>query len=360
MANAYWQILLKKISDWSGPAIGDISYLNGMSHDLVYNGSGNFKASIPMKDEFASIINSGDCGILTYRKGVPVWSGPIWGDDGDYSQRKINFTAVGWLEALDRRQITNPSTLTSAIYNNVTDASIAYSLINLVDAENPSWPLPVTVGTATGTFQNRSRKYDLYQKLGTALRDLATLEAGFDIFIDPVTRAVNLRAWNLFVDRPEAIFTRFGDGTGFKEDWSRYTNSLIVTGAPGTTPALVEDASAQALYGLYQDQKQLSDVKDTNILAAYGNAELAVLKRGTPLVARPPFDYSIKPIPYVTGEGGMPAFMDEWQLGDKCYATIGQPGDAYSVEKQAVRPFSISLSLDGNEKVNSLGLTPVS
>jgi hypothetical protein len=349
---ARYELQLLDASDMS--LIGDISELTGKNLDLVYNGAGAMKVNMPMTHEFAGEALGAQAALRVKRNGVSLWSGPIWGRQGDFFTNRIEITAVGWLETLDSRVLD-----TVEVYQEKTDAYIANDLITKFNLQDPASPLWVSNGVNTGSFQLRDKRYEKGQKLATALKDLSRMEAGFDIFIHPDTRAMNLRAWNLYVDRTESIFDSL-KGATFTEDVSRFRNRLKVSGAAGTTTAIADDIASQAFYGIFEDQVSLSDVKDNMILAAYANAEIAVQRRpdinGLGIVcARPPLTYNILPMAdqdYVE----VPGIFDEWQLGDKIYFTVSKGG--YGFEKQAIRPFSVSLDLDNGEKITSISLQP--
>lgn len=334
--------------------ISDISVATGKQLDLLYNGAGGWQASLPLTHEISDQVQTVKTCIAAKRRATYVWSGPVWTKTFDLINNRLNIAAVGWLEALAKRELRSNLT-----YNTWQDADIAIDLINRVNDYDPSHPLWVTPGSKTGTFQVRNKAYLRGQKLGPALKELSQIEAGYDIFIDPITREVNFRAWDLFDNKVNTVFTLLSNATA-TEEAERFRNRIVVTGSPTAAPGLSEDTDSMDEYGVFEDTVALSDVQDTSILQAYAAGERAVQLRGPGAeIVRPPLSYNINPPGRGTIEAiEIPEFIEEWKLGDQVYFDA-QKG-SFRVSRQAVRPFAVTISIDDNdnEKFSNLQTAP--
>jgi hypothetical protein len=272
----------------------------------------------------------------------------------------MQFSCVGWLEHAQKRILWSTLDYSNGGAGTPSD-TIAFGLINTINAQDPAHPLLIKPGSVTGTMPVRNRYYAYPGVngaaptiLGPALQELSDIEAGFDYEVDPVTRAVNLYAWDSYADRTDI---RMGYNTGAKdlknvtwqEDASKTCNfmGIVSLGAP----VFVDDPTSMDKYGNYEEYNSLSNANQ-NILQPYGVAELVI--RSRPLVT-----YTLTPSPRTANRGG-PSLFDDFNIGDKVYWSAKK--DHVTIIGQAIRVFGATVSLDDNdnETVGALQTSPAS
>jgi hypothetical protein len=369
-----YEWILCKSPSFSAPfapleKIGTLHNAKQRQFELVKNRAGSASFQIRTNDDAAyeilDQVNLNDvrgtvrkC-IRIRRNKVDLWSGPIWGIQGSLDQGTITVNCVGWLETLQHQILESTLDYSNSGNGTPTD-QIAYGLLNAVNAQDTLHPLWVQQGTASGVMPIRNRFYVLGQNLGQGIQELSDIEAGVDISVDPVTRALNLAAWDLYkstsgwwgqVRSNIKLGYRWGPNNlknfSWQESVDKMTNRIIVVSQGA--PIGAQDNASLDEYGRFSEYDTITDANQT-ILPAYANAELAVR-------SRPIITYNIVPFPRGTANS-LPSLFDDFQIGDKIYLTATK--DAFRVQNQAVRIFGATVQLDdvGNETVSNLMTSP--
>lgn len=253
--------------------------------------------------------------------------------------------------------VTAPATAAFAIYRIRVGGGIVNvdNAIFVVGENNGVTTTPISIGDITES-QTREIKFQAGTKHGSAIDTLVNMEAGFDWYIDPLTREMDI----LYDNVKGTIYGRgvdntdveFGYGWGprnvsafdLSTDSSILANRMSIKGKYHTGVAYDED-SINA-YGLYEDSVSLSDVVDEDILVAYAGAETAYRLQ--------PFKtYNFTPFPY-DGSDRIPLLFEDYDIGDIVYLTVKY--GPLNIERQAVRVFGVSIDIDneGNEKLGQI------
>lgn len=323
--------------------IGELTQARGRTLTIALNRAGSFQMTLPLAHEFSSEVVEVKTCVVIRRLGTVVWSGPVWTVE-EQTPDSLSVGCVGWLQTLEKRVSKfawgNPLTYTA------TDAgTIALALLTLSNADNITGPNYVLPGTATAT-QSRTKQYQPFTKVLDEIIHLSDLESGYDMSVDPASRLLNIYT-RIGVDNPEAFFEYGGHARGLSRscDSARIANRIIVYSSTGWTQA--NDTTSQATYGMFEEAISLSDVKDSAILQAYANAELAV--RSNPLRF-----HNFDP---ATRSNSLSIF-DDYGLGDTVYVRVAR--GRLQIPKQAVRVFGATVTWPdegGEERVTAIQTT---
>ena len=184
------------------------------------------------------------------------------------------------------------------------------------------------------------------------LRELIEIENGFDIYLDPIARAISTRAPTAYIDRTATIFgfglTPHNLNNAIRTmDGTTLVNRENVTTSGGVTVSQDDQGAIAAASVMLEEWLSLSDVNNAVIAGAYGAAELVYKRFGT-------ITYQIIPRQY----GDMLRPWDDYDLGDQIYFNADR--GRLKVQNQGVRVFSLSIEIDdqGNEVVSELGVSP--
>lgn len=281
-----------------------------------------------------------------------VWSGPLWTRNIDLNTSKITLSAVGWFEILMNRFLWDnvPSTYTST-----NEGDIAISLLNIANSDFPTW---ITVGENT-TLSNRTKTYEIWQSIGEEIINLSDIEDGFDIYLDPETRMLNLHDASQFSDRTDVQFgMNFGKNNIanliINENGGEMRNRIQVVGANGTVQTYNSNHTApdnsQDFNNVFTEVIQETEESNSQLLAAIANAEGAMKQW-------PITDYEIE---LKTQKEGDYELFEDYFIGDKIYVTAHKriDGDLIAFEIEP-RIFGATINLDDNnvEKVSNLQTT---
>jgi hypothetical protein len=259
------------------------------------------------------------------RNDVDLWSGPIWGIQGALDAGQMTISCVGWIEKWQYEMLTQVADYSNGGYGLPTD-QIVFGLMELINGQDPAHPLLIQPGTVTGTMPIRNRYYPRFTMLGPSIQELSDIESGPDINVDPVTRQLNLVAWDEYTVRDDIVL-------GY--NWG--ANNL-------------KDMQWQDEYGNFSQYVTLTGANQT-ILEPYAVEQLVIL-------SRPLLTYTIIPHPRMNNLG--PTLFDDFQIGDGIFFSAIK--DCVQINRQQVRVFGASISLDDNDNeiVSSLQITPPS
>lgn len=252
-------------------------------------------------------------------------------------------------------------------------------------------PTPIIIGTvdspANPTGANRSRTYNVGDKIGPAFEELSNIESGFDVEVATVEttltvnninlgvayeRKLNIR-WGLVktgttirgigTDRPNVVF---GYNAGpenlanMRETRDAGNLANRVNGRAAGLAAMAQDTTSMDSIGLWEDSININDPGvSTKVLLGYAGAE--VTYRG-----RPPRRFNPSPMRN-DGLGGVikqqHRFGQDYVIGDIVYAVaiIGAMNIQGSTSGtfQPIRIFALTLGIDdeGNETVSDIETT---
>jgi hypothetical protein len=298
--------------------------------------------------------------------GVDLWSGQIWGIQGNLEAGTIDVSCVGWLEPLQYRMFWGATALdfSNSGLGTPTD-QIVIGLMNAINSQDLSHPLYVQIpsgGAIHGVMPNRNRFYQRGAMLGPSIQELSDIEAGVDINVDPVTRQLQLAAWDSYktsegwwggIKNKVILGYNWGNkilkDAQWQEDPSKLCNNMYLQSL-GSPVGPVYDPVSQDTYGLFEELNTPSQMNQA-LLQPFGVAELMI--RSRPLVT-----WTLIPHPRMGTDG--PTLFDDFNIGDQIYFTAIK--DAVKIKRQAVRVFGATVSLDDNdnETISALQVSPSS
>lgn len=315
---------------------------------LTLNKAGSFSFDLPLEDEICGCLEEITTCILVKKKNIDgqqeiVWSGPIWTIE-ESTPNKIQVTAVGWLQTLEKRFIKEDIQFTD-----LDAGEIAFQILNSsnIEAETQGGRVFITSGTAIPTI-NRTRAYKAYESVLSIIDGLSTIENGYDFIVDPITRELNIYAQ--FSNETTAYF-EYGvnvQNVSRSSDASKIVNHFVAFGANNQS-AIARDDESALRYGDMEETQSLSDVVDPLILAAFANAEIAI--RSQPLKI-----YTFTPLK-IDENSNVPRLFDDFTIGDIVYLTINK--GRLTIDRQRIRVFGTSLVFDnnGNEQLSTIQST---
>lgn len=321
--------------------IGDMPQATARTLRLVWKGSGAATFVLDFDDDVAPYVSPITTCLKVIVDDVTYWSGPVWRREGGATTRKLAVSCVGWKQAQDKRTLH-----AARSYAAQYDHDVIEDLLDVVNAQDPVHPLRLDYAGEIGSdFQQRTRTYQVYQKLGAAINELENVEAGCDVIVDPDTKEVYAQAWDAWTDHPDMIFEALVDPQ-FSEDAEHFSNSFTATGTTGTAAGFFDDEDSINEYGRCDEVVALSDVADSTLLAAYAAEEVTVQSRGAiDPVARPLLAYNTLP----SGASSDPQIFRDFNIGEgvRFSADFG----LFAVDKQAVRVFALGLSFNENDDI---------
>lgn len=344
---------------------GILNNAQNRTFQLAANRAGSAQFTLRTSDDMAAEILDGvDFGdvrgtvrhcLRIRRNKVDLWSGPIWGIQGDLDAGTLTVSCVGWLETLQHRLLWTPNDYSNNGLGLPPD-TIAFDVLGklvLQDMNHPPYVIPGNVmgNRVTGSFaQNRLEVYNRGQNVGQALQDLSDIEDGYDYEVNPLTRRLNLMDSSIFTTRRDI---KLGYNWGpsnlknvqWQEDASKTCNFMSVQSQQGGAPITVDDSVSIDQYGLFEESNTIT--ANTAILVPYGLAEIAI--RSRPLVI-----YSLIPQPFG------PRLFDDFQIRDEVFFTARK--DHFQVNNQGIRVFGATVQIDdnGNETISELQTAPSS
>lgn len=337
-----WQLFLAESDDLS--IVCPLPRATGISLELTLNRPGRLNFNYPLGDPNCEQIAPVYRCILLVKDGQIVWSGPIGPIAEALPSEQINVVATGWLETLYKRQFRNRT-----VYTDETRGTIIHSLLNVANGYADTY---ITAGIDGDDAPTISKTFELFENIGQGVEQMTSLEASPDISVDPVTRTLDIRAWDSYSDHPNVVWA-YNCGPNNLESFGRtidsdaMVNRINVLGKnSNTTVYIAEDLVSQATYNLYESNVTLSSVSDPEVIAAYAEAE--IVYRGTPRVT-----YSFQP----RGGVDMPLIWEDFQLGDMARLKAQFP-PRIDVE-QNIRIFSVTLQIDENNDHKLTNITTI-
>lgn len=322
----------------------------------IFNKPGNYRWDLPLDGRAAYLVKKRRTGVLINRNARPIWSGGITSVTKDAQNNKMSCVATGWLEEYDHRHVrkAEEAILIFAAPGTVGGAIMGV-LIGSCNGQTDSLgnvrPLHSKFGQAFDT-QLRTRTYRVGDNYGAIMRELVEIENGFDIHVDPLSKAITTVAPTSYADRVGAQY-----GYGIKPnnltnavetgDGTTIYNRENAVGSNGAVYSFDDQSAINDAGVMLEEWISLSDVADPTIVAAYANAELVYKRYGT-------ITYALT----VASYGDIPRLYDDFDLGDKVYFSVDK--GAFQLRGQGVRVFgaTINISDNGDEIMSELQTSP--
>jgi hypothetical protein len=347
-----WKFFLANSSDMSLNA--DITGIaRSKQLTLAHNRSGNCTFNLPLSVDTLEYSQTNQKCVIAMKNNNVVWSGPIWSRSIDLNAEKIEVNSVGWFEILMYRFIWE--SLSSVDFSAGADeGQIAFALLNLANSDVPTW---ITAGTESAG-STRKVKYEIWQSIGEEIINLSDTEDGFDIYIDPVTRQMNLTDADEYADRTEIPF---GYNWGpnnisnlvIEENGGEMRNRIQVVGADNNVWVYDADGTggkpdSQGVNNMLTEIIQVTEKSDSTVLQAIANAQGAI-KQFPPVN----YDLTLKP----QGPGNPYEIFEDYNIGDKIYITANKQLGKEAVQlthEPRIFGATIDIGDDGVERVSSL------
>lgn len=346
--------------------IGEIKAARNKQVELALDKPGGVQFEVPLDYGLFNEIKEIKHGVVAYRNKVAQHSGMIWNLNEDADNNKLSVQTVGWFETLNHRilreNVGYPPFSTGVVNAGQivfmpasgTVGTTSYhpgGLLTIANGQHETW---ISEGTNKDKMQ-RIISYAKAQSIGGAINQLSEIEAGFDFWIDPLTRVMSITNWNEVSDKTDEVVFGYNWGPNNMEKLSRQfdpsnmVNRMTALGKYGG--GFAEDVEAQNEYQLFEEMPQLNEVTDPNVLLAYAGGE--VLLRGSPRQI-----FSFIPFPY-SGTGREPQPFVDYGIGDKVVFTALK-APRVDIRGQAVRIYGMNISItdEGNEKLSSLQISP--
>lgn len=163
----------------TGAPLGEVP-LSGVSYSWGLNGDGGFQATINVEDPKARLLQTLSRDITVLRDGVPVFSGPIIGLQGQFASRTLQITAATPWWWMSRRTME-----LSLDFANTDMATIFDQILSTVNGKFAGDVRLSKIGAYNSTGQSYSISYPASSRklAGDAINDLAQVYPGFDWFI---------------------------------------------------------------------------------------------------------------------------------------------------------------------------------
>jgi hypothetical protein len=304
-------------------------------------GAGSASFTYPLSHSYVQDIREIESCLIITRDVRVVWSGPIMQADEDLANNLIQVTATGWWEELDTRFVEVGQEDDLRFTNTATNSTtIAFALLNAAntqrDSTNTVRPTKITSGKAD-VSQSRTREYKVGDQISQAIRDLATIENGFDYEINPISRQLDIYYPRKGTLREDILL-------GYNWGPKNVSNVRIASDASTVrnrhkasttyTTAVAEDPESIIQYGM---RTELSNIGDTgnDIAGVYANGEVAFKEQPKTTIT-----VTMRP-----GDASPEVFRD-FEIGDTLYLTAR--GGRSPLDKQPVRIFGVSVSIDDN------------
>lgn len=278
------------INSLSMRKLGELTRASNRTLQLGHDAAGSFSLSLPLVDPLSDLVQEISTAVLIKRLGKWLWSGPVW-TVNESTPDTLQVGCIGWLQTLEKRVVKpigviDPSTGSGmwGSWQNLSyvDEDAGIIAQDLLGQSNGDSNFPETNLVIPGSVeptQPRTRAYDPWTSVLQAITDLAQIESGYDILVDPQTRKMNIYR-RVGRTRPEVLF-EYGSNVVSSTrscDASRTCNRMIAYSSIGF--AVAEDLISQSNYGTFEEAVSLTGVVDVSILQAYVNAEIAI--RSTP------------------------------------------------------------------------------
>jgi len=207
MADPRWRFMVE--DPLTGAIIAQNLPLDGVRLTESLNRPGSLSGSLPLAESHASpeILSPGRRAIYALRDGVIQWGGPLWSVKVPEGSDRVEIDCEGWLGYWDHRDIWQGrrfiateqfdifATLIADAQDETDSATVGHPHEGQTDLG-----ISVTWDTPSGITRDRVDEYADHQakNLGDALRELASVENGFDysmeytLGVDTIGKAIRL------------------------------------------------------------------------------------------------------------------------------------------------------------------------
>lgn len=333
--------------------IGELTRARGRTLQLGHNAAGSLNLSLPLVDPLSDLVMEVSTAVLIKRLGEWIWSGPVW-TTNETTPDTLQVGCVGWQQTLEKRVIKPTGTAlwpswTTLSYASVDAGAIALSLLSQSNGDSSYPDTNYVLPGNHQASQARTRAYSPWGGVLGAITDLAQIESGFDLLVDPRSREMNIYK-SLGSLKPDVVFDYASNAASATRtcDASRTCNRMIVYSSIGF--AVAEDLISQSVYGTFEEAVSLSDVVDVSILQAYANAEVAV--RSTPQRFA-----TLQPRQYSSANPSDPQIFRDFRVSDTITQKVKR--GRVQIPNQKVRVFGATVGFldNGQVQLSSLQTT---
>jgi hypothetical protein len=290
--------------------IGELGEAKSRTLGTDINKSGNASCTYPLDAPYAEFIWPWRTALIVMFDDDWFWSGPISMRTRQWASGKVVINAIGWFEKVMRRIVLE---LDGLAYTNMDAGAIAFALLDYANSVGDTLVRP---GIFEGS-QVRTRTYVRDANIGQEIMNLAELEAGYDWYVDPVTRRLNIveRRGAL---REDVVWYAVQDGEVVEYDGHRRASS-------GNNLADVQDVADG------------TTVVNQIFLDAYANGEMVYR-------AQPKTTYQLTP--KSNADERVPRFKIDFDLGDTMPLVCKR--GTMEIVGEHVRAFGVDLDIQDN------------
>jgi hypothetical protein len=248
----------------TGAFVAKIPFFN-LQFEVGFNGPSGIRWSSPLYHELITQANiaAGLHEVAVMRDGVCVAAGPIWDITVSTDSKSLTCSAQSLEDYLDVRLIRDVT------YTTIDQATIAMDLINDSQALSDGNLSLISGVILTGITRSISYKtYDVKYIL-EAIQDMAELEDGFDFWISPSNRAVNIVWPRPAIDRNLHLVYPQHISSYAVTYYGKYLRNRVVVQGPDPAFVVATDTTSLATYGLREYGDALKDAATENDLTEY-------------------------------------------------------------------------------------------
>lgn len=324
---------------------------------VAFNRSGNLTFQLPLTLDNLEYTKTHSCCILAQKNNTVVWSGPVWTRTIDFGGEKIDISAVGWFEYLMTRYLWE-GTIPDYSVAGEGDMTIASGLLTIANSDSPTY---ITFGGMTGAEETRKVKYEIWQSIGEEIINLSDTEHGFDIYMDPLTRELSLKAPETYTHQTDIPFGyNFGadniSNLIIEDNGGEMRNRIQVVGKDNNVWQYDADGTggspdSQGINGLMTEVIQATESDDALLLQAIANAQGALKENG--MIN---YEITLK----AQGANNPYELFEDYDLGDRIDVTAQKRIDNETIiMEMSPRVFGATIDIDdqGVERVSSLQTT---
>jgi hypothetical protein len=252
----------------------------------------------------------------------------------------MQVTAVGWWEELDKNFVRIGQEDSLRFLTATNSTIIAFALLNAANTKTDSTgtvrPTKISAGRADAS-QARVREYKINDQISQSIRDLATVENGFDYEINPISRQLDIYFPRKGTLREEIHLGYNWMPANVANVRISTDGSTVANEHRATTTYTTAVAEAPESMNTYNMRTELSSIGDTPdaIAGAYANGEVAFKEQPKKVIT-----VSMRP------GSASPEIFRDFEIGDTLYLTVR--GSRSPIDKQPVRVFGVSVSIDEN------------
>lgn len=248
----------------TGAFVAKIPFFN-LQFETGFNGPSGIRWTSPLYHEQITQANiaAGLHEVAVMRNGTCIAAGPIWDISVSTDSKALTCSAQSLEDYLDVRLVRDVT------YTTQDQSAIAMDLINDSQAYTDGG-LGLVSGVVLGGV-TRSIQYKTYdgKYILEAIQDMSELEDGFDFWISPSTRAVNIIYPRPATNRSLHLVYPQHISSYAVSYYGKYLRNRVVVQGPDPAYVVAVDTTSLSTYGLREYADALKDAKTANDLTEY-------------------------------------------------------------------------------------------